>query len=184
MVIIRKSLLALTPSPIFLQQLSDVLPSAIPPIMFDFTTLAKNNSLYNTLPIFNLYIATLVLQSLVSKFAEKKVSGQEELANQKANLIYDTLDKYSDTYHVVPDKSTRSRMNICFRIKPKAGSDVEPGKWDDAREKAFLSGAEKQNLTGLKGHRSVGGMRASNYNAVSLASAQKLAAYLVDFAQT
>lgn len=151
--------------------------------MFDFTTLAKNNSLYNTLPIFNLYIATLVLQSLVSTFAEKKVSGQEELANRKASLIYETLDKYSDTYHVVPDKSIRSRMNICFRIKPKGGNDAEPGKWDDAREKAFLAGAEKQNLTGLKGHRSVGGMRASNYNAVSLASVQKLVAYLVEFAQ-
>lgn len=183
-VIIRKSLLALTPSPAFLQQLSDVLPSAIPPIMFDFTTLAKNNSLYNTLPIFNLYIATLVLQSLVSTFAEKKVAGQEELADRKAKLIYGTLDKYSDTYHVVPDKSIRSRMNICFRIKPKADSGAEAGKWDDAREKAFLAGAEKQNLTGLKGHRSVGGMRASNYNAVSLESVQKFVAYLESFAQS
>lgn len=112
------------------------------------------------------------------------MSGQEELANRKASLIYETLDKYSDTYHVVPDKSIRSRMNICFRIKPKAGNDAESGKWDDAREKAFLTGAEKQNLTGLKGHRSVGGMRASNYNAVSLASVQKLVAYMVEFAQT
>jgi len=151
--------------------------------MFDFATIATNNSLYNTLPIFNLYIATLVLQSLVATFAEKKVSGQEELANKKAELIYTTLDQYSDTYHVVPDKSARSRMNICFRIKPKQDSGAEPGKWDEAREKEFLAGAEKQNLTGLKGHRSVGGMRASNYNAVSMASVQKLVAYLVQFAE-
>ncbi|KAJ9650461.1 Phosphoserine transaminase [Neophaeococcomyces mojaviensis] len=182
-IIVKKSLLALTPAPAFLQQLSDVLPSAIPPIVFDFATIAKNNSLYNTLPIFNLYVATLVLQSLVANFAEKKVSGQEELANRKAELIYEALDQYSDTYHVVPDKRVRSRMNICFRIKPKQDSGAEPGKWDDAREKEFLAGAEKQNLMGLKGHRSVGGMRASNYNAVSMASAEKLVAYMVQFAR-
>lgn len=179
---IKKSLLALTPSPIFLQQVSDVLPSAIPPIMFDFATIAKNNSLYNTLPIFNLYVATLVLRSLVANFEEKKVGGQEELANRKAELIYDALDKYSNTYHVVPDKSVRSRMNVCFRIKPKQAASSEAGSWDVTREKAFLAGAEKKGLLGLKGHRSVGGMRASNYNAVSMASVQKLVAYLVEFA--
>ena len=183
-IIVKKSLMALTPSAAFLQQLSDVLPSAITPIVFDFATIAKNNSLYNTLPIFNLYVATLVLQSLVSTFEEKKVGGQEELANRKAQLVYEVLDKYSDVYHVVPDKSIRSRMNICFRIKPKADSGAEPGKWDETREKAFLAGAEKQNLMGLKGHRSVGGMRASNYNAVTLVSAQKLVAYMVQFAAT
>jgi len=183
-IIVKKSLLALTPAPAFLQQLSDVLPSAIPPVVFDFATIAKNNSLYNTLPIFNLYVATLVLQSLVSTFGEKKVGGQEELANRKAQSIYDALDKYSDIYHVVPDKSIRSRMNICFRIKPKAGSEVEPGKWDEAREKEFLASAEKKNLMGLKGHRSVGGVRASNYNAVSLKSAEKLVEHLVEFAST
>lgn len=181
-IIVKKSLLALTPAPTFLQQLSDVLPSAIPPIVFDFATIAKNNSLYNTLPIFNLYVATLVLQQLVSTFAEKKVGGQEELSNRKAELLYDALDKYSETFHVVPDKTVRSRMNVCFRIKPKGGSDSEAGKWDEAREKEFLAGAEKQNLTGLKGHRSVGGIRASLYNSVSLTSTEKLVAYLINFA--
>lgn len=183
-IIVKKSLLALTPAPTFLQQLSDVLPSAIPPIVFDFATIAKNNSLYNTLPIFNLYVATLVLQQLVSHFEEKKVGGQEELSNRKAELLYDALDKYSDTFHVVPDKSVRSRMNVCFRIKPKKGTESEPGKWDETREKEFLAGAEKQYLTGLKGHRSVGGIRASLYNSVSLTSTEKLVAYLVNFAAT
>ncbi|KAK5096854.1 Phosphoserine transaminase [Lithohypha guttulata] len=181
-IIVRTSLLALTPKADFLQRLSDVLPSAIPPVVFEFATIAKNNSLYNTLPIFNLYIATLVLQSLVKTFEEKKVSGQEELANRKAELIYDTLDKYADTYHVVPDKSARSRMNICFRIKLRG--EGNPGTWDEAREKAFLASAEKKNLMGLKGHRSVGGIRASNYNAVTMPSVQKLVAHLVEFAAT
>ena len=143
-------------------------------------TIAKNNSLYNTLPIFNLYVATLVLQSLVTQFGDKKVGGQEELADHKAQLIYGVLDKHADVYHVVPDKSIRSRMNVCFRIKAKGGD----GQWDEAREKQFLAGAEKQNLLGLKRHRSVGGIRASNYNAVSMASAEKLVAYLADFASS
>ena len=150
--------------------------------MFSFSTIAANNSLYNTLPIFNLYVATLVLQRLVSTFGDKKVAGQEEIANQKAKLIYDTLDAYPDSYHVVPDKSVRSRMNICFRII--AGKSDDGFKPDEAKEKAFLSGAEKRGLLGLKGHRSVGGIRASNYNAVPLQNVQKLADWLVEFAKS
>lgn len=165
-----------------MHQLSDLIPNAIPPVMFDFSTIAKNNSLYNTLPIFNLYVATLVLEALVQTFGEKKVSGQESIVDQKAALLYSTLDSFPNVYHVVPDKSVRSRMNICFRIKDKAAN--ESGKWDDAKEKEFLDGAEKRNLKGLKGHRSVGGMRASNYNAVPLTNVEKLVAYIAEFART
>ncbi|RVX69084.1 hypothetical protein B0A52_06797 [Exophiala mesophila] len=182
--IVRKSILDLVPPPTFLHQLSSVLPTsgALPPVMFSFSTIASNNSLYNTLPVFNLYVATLVLQSLVSKFGGKKVAGQEEIANTKAKLIYDTLDSYPDVFYVVPDKSVRSRMNICFRIVTgKSDDGVKP---DEAREKAFLSGAEKRGLLGLKGHRSVGGIRASNYNAVPLENVQKLANWLTEFANS
>ncbi|EXJ62923.1 phosphoserine aminotransferase [Cladophialophora yegresii CBS 114405] len=180
-VIIRKSLLELVPPPTFLHALSPVVPTSgcLPPIMFSFSTIASNNSLYNTLPIFNLYVATLVLQQLVATYGSKKVSGQEEIADKKARILYDTLDAHSDTYHVVPDSTVRSRMNICFRIVQKQG-----GEPDDAKEKAFLAGAEKQGLLGLKGHRSVGGIRASNYNAVPLENVQKLADWLVDFAKS
>lgn len=172
-----------------MQQLGALLPSAIPPIMFNFATIASNNSLYNTLPVFNLYVATLVLQSLVDQFGDQRVGGQEEIATSKAQKLYETLDKYSDTYHVVPDKSIRSRMNVCFRILPKGGSGAGAGADgkvtpDEAREKEFLSGAEKKNLTGLKGHRSVGGIRASNYNAVPVESVDRLVSWLVEFAQS
>jgi len=143
------------------------------PIVLDYATTAKNDSLYNTLPIFNLWIAGQVITSLVSTFGAKKVSGQEEVANAKAKLIYDTLDKYDKVYHVVPDKSVRSRMNVCFRVY---GGDAE-------KEKAFLAGAEKRMLQGLKGHRSVGGIRASNYNAVPMENAERLVQYLVDYAE-
>lgn len=142
------------------------------PIVLDYATAAKNNSLYNTLPIFNLWIAGAVMADLVGTYGTQKVSGQEEIANRKAALLYGVLDKYPQVYHVVPDKSVRSRMNICFRVY---GGDAE-------KEKGFLAGAEKRLLQGLKGHRSVGGIRASNYNAVPLENVEKLAKYLEDYA--
>lgn len=171
--IVRKSLLppqTATPPASLLHRLNiGGLPG---PIVFDYATAAKNNSLYNTLPIFNLWIAGQVIANLVGAFGAQKVGGQEEIANKKAALIYGALDKYPQIYHVVPDKSVRSRMNICFRVH---GGDAE-------KEKDFLTGAEKRLLQGLKGHRSVGGIRASNYNAVPLRNVEKLVKYLEDYA--
>lgn len=111
---------------------------------------------------------------LTQTYGAKRIGGQEEISNEKAQLIYGVLDAYPDIYQVVPDKSVRSRMNICFRVH---GGDAE-------KEKAFLADAEKEGLTGLKGHRSVGGIRASNYNAVGLDGAKKLVAYLEQFAKS
>ena len=170
-VIVRKSLLALQPPASFIHKLG--LPGLPGPIMLDWATIAGSNSLYNTLPIFNLWIAGQVMIQLVNIFGAKGISGQEEMADTKAKLIYGALDAYPDVYHVVPDLSVRSRMNICFRVK---GGNADA-------EKAFLAGAEKQNLTGLKGHRSVGGIRASNYNAVPLENAERLVRYLDEFAK-
>ncbi|KAJ5092284.1 hypothetical protein NUU61_007154 [Penicillium alfredii] len=171
--IVRKDLLppqTTTPPPALLHRLNiGGLPG---PVVLDYATIAKNNSLYNTLPIFNLWVAGQVMADLVTAFGTQKVSGQENIANHKAELIYGALDKYPQVYLVVPDKSVRSRMNVCFRVHGG----------DDAREKEFLSGAEKQLLQGLKGHRSVGGIRASNYNAVPLENVQKLVKYLEDYA--
>jgi phosphoserine aminotransferase len=97
---------------------------------------------------------------------------------------------------VVPDKSVRSRMNICFRVthvsffpevpisRKQSNPDINQLKSGvDESEKAFLKGAEAQGLAGLKGHRSVGGIRASNYNSISLEGAEKLAAYIELFAE-
>ena len=171
--IIKKSLLppqTATPPAALLHRLNiGGLPG---PVVFDYATIAKNNSLYNTLPIFNLWIAGQVMADLVNAYGTQKVAGQEEIANRKADLIYGALDKHPQVYRVVPDKSVRSRMNICFRVH---GGDAE-------KEKAFLAGADKRMLQGLKGHRSVGGMRASNYNAVPLENVEKLVKYLEDYA--
>lgn len=171
--IIKKSLLppqTATPPAALLHRLNiGGLPG---PVVFDYATIAKNNSLYNTLPIFNLWIAGQVMADLVNAYGTQKVAGQEEIANRKADLIYGALDKHPQVYRVVPDKSVRSRMNICFRVH---GGDAE-------KEKEFLAGADKRMLQGLKGHRSVGGMRASNYNAVPLENVEKLVKYLEDYA--
>lgn len=122
----------------------------------------------------SVYVAGLVLKKLLATYPDK-VKGQESVSNNKAKHIYDVLDANPDAYRVVPDKSARSRMNICFRVTK--GGDV------DAAEKAFLAEADKLGLTGLKGHRSVGGIRASNYNSISLDEAEKLAKFIESFAK-
>lgn len=112
------------------------------------------------------------MRGLLDTHKSRQLAGQEELANTKAEQIYEVLDRHPDVYQIVPDRSVRSRMNICFRVR---GGDA-------AQEKAFLEYAEAQLLQGLKGHRSVGGIRISNYNAVDLSKIKKLTAYLEDFA--
>ena len=167
LVIVRKDILATAPSPSFLHGVG-VWSS---PAILNWSLNAKHNSLYNTMPIFSIWIAGQVMRSLLSTHGDAKVAGQEAVANAKAEIIYRILDSNPSVYQVVPDEYVRSRMNICFRVK------------DDATEKEFLQGAEGRMLQGLKGHRSVGGIRISNYNAVPMANVQKLASYLEDFAQ-
>jgi phosphoserine aminotransferase len=149
--ILRNSLLP-PQSPYASPDLLRELNLAVGPIVLDYPTIAKNNSLYNTLPIFDVWVAGQVMKGLVDSYGAKRIGGQEEISDEKANLIYGVLDNYPEVYRVVPDKSVRSRMNICFRV---AGGDAD-------KEKEFLTGAEKKGLLGLKGHRSVGGIRASN----------------------
>lgn len=171
-VIIKKSLLppaVATPAPSLMRKLG--LP--IGPIVLSYETIAKNNSLYNTLSIFDVYIAGQVLKKSLATFPDK-VDGQQVLAEKKAKLLYAALDAHPEAYKVVPDKSVRSRMNICFRVLH--------GESVDTAEKTFLKQATEKGLTGLKGHRSVGGIRASNYNSISLEGAEKLAAFINSFA--
>lgn len=171
--VIKKSLLPPTtpqPSPSLLRKLG--LP--IGPVVLSYETIAKNNSLYNTLSIFDVYIAGQVLKKLLATYPNK-VDGQQEVSEKKAQLIYSALEAHPDAYKIVPDKSARSRMNICFRVN-------KGGNTDEA-EKAFLKEGTSKGLTGLKGHRSVGGIRASNYNSISLEGAEKLASFIESFAK-
>ena len=116
-----------------------------------------------------MYIAGQVLKRLLRQ--HPKVQGQQAIAEEKAQLIYGALEASPDIYKIVPDKTVRSRMNICFNIE---GGDPVEG--------AFVKEAAALGLTGLKGHRSVGGVRASNYNCISLEGAEKLAKFIGAFA--
>ena len=147
----------------------------IGPVVLDWPTIAKNNSLYNTLPIFDVWIAGKVMERLLAMHPSSgsmRISGQQAESDKKAQMLYSVLDGKS-CYHVVPDKSARSRMNLCFRVKD---GDAEA-------EKTFIKGAESQGLLGIKGHRSVGGIRISNYNAVPVSAVEKLTQYLLDYAK-
>lgn len=167
LVIIRKDLLTMIPSSSFLHAIG----VWSPPVVLNWPIIAKNNSLFNTMPIFSIWIAGQVMRGLLSAHGSSKLAGQEALSNAKAEAIYLVLDANPRVYQPVTDRNVRSRMNICFRIG------------NETAEKEFLAGAEKRMLLGLKGHRSVGGIRASNYNAVPMENVQKLALYLTEFAQ-
>ncbi|KAI1853597.1 hypothetical protein JX265_004071 [Neoarthrinium moseri] len=170
--IVKKNLLPPVcpqPSPTLLRKLG--LP--IGPIVLSYETIAKNNSLYNTLSIFDVYIAGQVLKKLLATYSDK-VDGQQAVSNKKAEIIYGALESRPDVFKLVTEKPFRSRMNICFRVVKTNDMDVD--------EKNFLELAKGQGLEGLKGHRSVGGIRASNYNSIPLEGAQKLAEFILTFA--
>ena len=165
--IVRKDILNCMPDPQFLHKVG----VWSPPVVLNWAIIGKHSSLYNTMPIFSLWIAGEVMRRLLSAHGEQKVSGQEALTKKKADMLYGALDRYPAFYKFVTDQGCRSRMNICFRLV--GGTETE---------KEFLAGAEKRMLQGLKGHRSVGGVRISNYNAVPFEHVEKLVQYLDDAA--
>jgi phosphoserine aminotransferase len=116
------------------------------------------------------YIAGRVLKKLLRQYPDK-VQGQQAVSEMKAQLIYKALEAHPEIYKIIPDKTVRSRMNICFRIDG-----------GDAAEEAFLKQGIALGLIGLKGHRDVRGIRASNYNSVPLEGAEKLANFICAFA--
>jgi phosphoserine aminotransferase len=139
--------------------------AAATPSVFDYKIQADNDSMYNTPPTYGIYIAGLVFQWL------KRLGGlekMEEINIAKSSLVYDYLDQ-SEFYHSPVAKEDRSRMNIPFTLK------------SDSLDTAFLKEAEARGLTQLKGHRSVGGMRASVYNAMPMEGVQALVGFMREF---
>ena len=139
-----------------------------PPAMLDYATHVKARSLYNTPPTFAVYVAGLVFQWLLESGG---LAAIEKRNIAKAKLLYDFIDN-SDFYLNPVNKPDRSRMNVPFRLA------------DPALEADFLAGAGKNDLVELKGHRSVGGMRASLYNAMPIEGVQALVEYMTEFAAT
>lgn len=138
---------------------------AICPTMLDYKTAADNGSMYNTPATYSWYLAGLVFEWV------KEQGGVEAMARRnhaKQELLYSTIDA-SEFYSNPVSKNARSWMNVPFRLA------------DERLDKAFLAGADARGLLNLKGHRSVGGMRASIYNATGLDAVEALVAYMAEF---
>ncbi|KAM6930781.1 phosphoserine aminotransferase [Xenentodon cancila] len=140
------------------------------PIVLDYKVQAQMNSLYNTPPCFSIYIMTLVLEWIKNNGGS---AAMERLNKQKSSMIYDIIDASNGFYVSPVDTACRSRMNVPFRVGKKGG--------DEALEKKFLDGASKCRMISLKGHWSVGGIRASLYNALTLEDTEALADYMKEF---
>jgi phosphoserine aminotransferase len=145
----------------------DLLGKASPltPAVFNWKTQAENQSMINTPPTYSIYIAGLVFEWLLEQGG---VAAIEKVNIAKANLLYDYIDS-TDFYMNNVAINNRSRMNIPFFLKNESLND------------AFLKGAEANGLLQLKGHRMVGGMRASIYNAMPIEGVQALISYMKAF---
>lgn len=138
------------------------------PKIFDYRNLVENDSLYNTPPTFSVYLARNVLAWVEEQGGIEAVEKQNR---EKAKLVYDALDGAGGFYDLPVEKASRSTMNVVFRLKTPE------------LEEKFLATAKAAGMMGLKGHRSVGGMRASLYNAVPVAWAKALSELIADFAK-
>ena len=137
------------------------------PSMLDYKLMADNGSMYNTPPCYCIYIAKLVYEWIVKLGGLEKMKERNE---KKAKLLYDYLD--GQDYYIAPvEKESRSMMNVTFVTG------------DPELDKKFASEAAKEGLINLKGHRSVGGMRASIYNAMPYEGVEKLVAFMKEFAK-
>ena len=135
------------------------------PSAFDYQVVSENDSMYNTPPTYAIYIAGLVFKWLK---AQGGLAAMEVHNRKKAALLYDFLDNTA-FYSAPVAKDCRSLMNVPFKLK------------SETLDAAFLKGAEARGMVQLKGHRSVGGMRASIYNAMPIEGVQALVAYMKEF---
>jgi len=138
------------------------------PTLLQYRTHIKDKSLYHTPPTFAVYVLALVMDWITGQGG---VTAVEKANAAKAALLYGAIDSSGGYYACPVEKPSRSKMNVVFRI---AGGD-------EAAEKKFAADATSAGLIGLAGHRSVGGMRASIYNAVPLAAVEALTRFMADF---
>lgn len=140
---------------------------SICPTMFDYKVADENDSMYNTPPSYSVYLAGLVFKWLK---AQGGLAAMEQINRRKAGKLYDYIDN-SGFYANPVELASRSLMNIPFTLA------------DESLDKSFLKGADEAGLLNLKGHRSVGGMRASIYNAVGEDAVDALIDYMREFAR-
>ncbi len=135
------------------------------PVMLDYRVAADNGSMYNTPPCYSIYVAGLVFKWLLETGGLEE---REKINIKKANILYDYLDN-SKLFHATADKANRSLMNVCF-----VTGDAE-------KDKDFCAKASKAGFVNLKGHRSVGGMRASIYNAMPIEGVEALVEFMKEY---
>jgi phosphoserine aminotransferase len=145
----------------------DLIGQALPicPSAFDYKQQAENDSMLNTPPTYGIYIAGLVFKWIK---AQGGLQAMETHNRAKAALLYDYLDQ-SKFFSSPVARADRSLMNVPFKLR------------DESLDEAFLKGAQARHMLQLKGHRSVGGMRASIYNAMPVAGVKALVAYMAEF---
>ncbi|KAJ1374435.1 hypothetical protein KIN20_037122 [Parelaphostrongylus tenuis] len=141
---------------------------SVTPAILCYKEMSDNNSLYNTPTVFGVYVTNLVLKWIRDKGGVEAIS---ETNKSKARMLYDIIDNSNGFYRCAVDRKCRSNMNVCFRIKDS----------NEQLEAAFLKGALDKGMVSLKGHRSVGGIRASLYNAVTLEETAFLANWMHEF---
>lgn len=147
------------------EDLLEKVPTTLP-VMLDYRVLAKAGSMHNTPPTFAIYVVGLVLQWL------KELGGVKAMEKRnidKAQLVYRVIDKSGGFYRGHAQPESRSVMNVTFRLP------------NEDLEKQFVKEATTNDLSGLKGHRSVGGLRASIYNACPVESVEALASFMQEF---
>jgi phosphoserine aminotransferase len=137
------------------------------PTIFQYRVAAENNSLYNTPPTFGIYLVRNVLAWVKG---EGGLGEMEKRNREKARLLYGAIDAHPGFYTCPVDVAARSLMNVVFRLPTEALEDE------------LISEAKKRKMVGLKGHRSVGGIRVSAYNAVSVEWVRSLAEFMGEFA--
>ncbi len=140
------------------------------PSMFRYTTHAEKNSLYNTPPTFGIYILSLIMKWIKNKGGIEAI---QKLNEEKAALLYDAIDNSDGFYVGHAKKDSRSLMNVSFNIKDK----------DASLEAELVKLATENGMIGLKGHRSIGGLRASIYNAMTKEGVEALVDLMNKFAK-
>jgi phosphoserine aminotransferase len=144
-----------------LQKSNDALPT-----LLNYKTQASKKSLYNTPPSFSIYIVKLIFEWIKSKGG---IAGVEKINQAKKDLLYGMMDEHGDFYRCPVETGSRSWMNVCLRLPT------------EELEKQFITEGLEAGFSGIKGHRSVGGIRFSIYNAMPLEGVQTAVSFMKDF---
>jgi phosphoserine aminotransferase len=150
------------------------------PTVLQYRTQIKERSLYHTPPTFAIYIIGLVMEWIDS---EGGIAAIEKRNDAKARLLYDAIDSSGGFYTCPVEKAARSKMNVVFRVSGSVDRSAV-ARGDEAIEKKFVEEAAAAGIVGIAGHRSVGGMRVSLYNAVTLEAVEALISFLREFQRT